>query len=992
MSQPFHPSLVLGPSKHTTVVTTTTVTTTSYAPIPLPPIPPPASPKDPKTYPLFSLNLPKSLREFPIEFPDGAKAMYRDGSIDDSDNSDATRDEEPSQGSSTWSSTLEMADGREDVIGLHEAVERLNPLRKRPLSGAEQSVADVADDAMRISGGDLQVHSRYTNAPPRKKARGTEQQQLQHHTSRSAAGPPSPLPSPRASPSTPAAMWASPSQSQSPPAPSPPFQPDMSLTALLSLPTLVSHFSTLPPQLQSHILVSLLRHSSLPVLRTLHDIITPVLARDFLTLLPPELTAIILSYLPANTLFRSSRVCKAWRTIIDGHAQVWRDQMRRSGTWYGGPSENAYAERIWALRQKRFDQPAIQPTISLPHPYKLLFKSRHLALTRWQQNNPKRLTFAAHGVSVVTCLIFSRRRIISASDDHSINMYSPFTGQLVRSFPGHEGGVWALAVCSRRRKPPPSPILTPAHSPSAPRPKPYYHDMLVSGSTDRTVRIWDLQTGRNTHVFGGHTSTVRCLVIARPVWIDAEDGSDNKEKWPKHTMIVTGSRDNTLRVWRLPAPGDEEYRCFGAQTTEGDPSDEDTNENPFHVMALRGHDNAVRALAVHGRTIVSGSYDTTVRVWDLVTGDCKYVLTGHTQKVYSVVIDHLRKQTCSGSMDGTVRIWSLKDGAQLHVLSGHTSLVGLLSLSATTLVSAAADSTLRIWDPMSGKLLHTLTGHTGAITCFQHDENKVLSGSDGTLKMWDTRDGTVTRDLLTGINGVWQVVFDRRFCIAASNRQDSTFLEVWDFAGDKGSNEEDEDEDDLAADDDDNNSETSDPYDELRLAEGDIEDSESDDEGAGDVFYDPDDSDFNMDSTSARSGTYNSPTPSHSTLGGGRKSVGGRGRRSVAPTSLDKMSLDSPAEPVTTISSSTHTGVSTYPLVWGTHPGVGPSTSSHTTTTTTTTTSTSTTAPGRLQDWSSFGMPSGSTPGSSSSRGGAAGAGSSSTRTPTHGRSQGRRE
>lgn len=258
--------------------------------------------------------------------------------------------------------------------------------------------------------------------------------------------------------------------------------------------------------------------------------------------------------------------------------------------------------------------------------------------------------------------------------------------------------------------------------------------------------------------------------------------------------------------------------------------------------------------------------------------------------------------------------------------------------------------------------------------------------------MWDTRDGTVTRDLLTGINGVWQVVFDRRFCIAASNRQDSTFLEVWDFAGDKGSNDEEEDEDELGGDEDDNNSETSDPYDELRLAEGDIEDSESDDDGAGDVFYDPDDSDFNMDSTSARSGTYNSPTPSHSTLGGGRKNVGGRGRRSVAPTSLDKMSLDSPAEAVTTVSSSSHTGVSNYPLVWGTHHGVGPSSATHTTTTTTTTTSSSTSAPGRLHDWTSFGIPSGSASSSSGSRGGTTGAGSSSTRTPTHGRSQGRRE
>ena len=207
----------------------------------------------------------------------------------------------------------------------------------------------------------------------------------------------------------------------------------------------------------------------------------------------------------------------------------------------------------------------------------------------------------------------------------------------MRSFPGHEGGVWALAVCSRRRKAPSAGPLTPAQSPTPSASgtigsKATYHDMLVSGSTDRTVRIWDLQTGQNTHVFGGHTSTVRCLVISRPTYVDAEDGSGRKEKHPKHTMIVTGSRDNTLRVWRLPAPGEDEYRCFGAQAQEGDPSDEDTNENPYHVMALRGHENAVRALAVHGRTIVSGSYDTTVRVWDLVTGKCKFVLAGHSQK------------------------------------------------------------------------------------------------------------------------------------------------------------------------------------------------------------------------------------------------------------------------------------------------------------------------------------------------------------------------
>jgi len=163
-------------------------------------------------------------------------------------------------------------------------------------------------------------------------------------------------------------------------------------------------------------------------------------------------------------------------------------------------------------------------------------------------------------------------------------------------------------------------------------------------------------------------------------------------------------------------------------------------------------------------------------------------LVGHTQKVYSVVLDLGRNQACSGSMDGTVRVWNLQNGQCQHTLTGHTSLVGLLGLSPSHLVSAAADSTLRIWDPDSGELRHALAAHTGAITCFQHDEFKVLSGSDGNLKMWNIRDGTVVRDLLTGITGVWQVVFEGRWCVAASNRNDATVLDVWDFG-----NEEDED-------------------------------------------------------------------------------------------------------------------------------------------------------------------------------------------------------
>jgi len=140
-------------------------------------------------------------------------------------------------------------------------------------------------------------------------------------------------------------------------------------------------------------------------------------------------------------------------------------------------------------------------------------------------------------------------------------------------------------------------------------------------------------------------------------------------------------------------------------------------------------------------------------------------------------------------MDGTVRVWNLRTGDCQYTLTGHTSLVGLLGLSPSHLVSAAADSTLRIWDPDTGEVRHMLAAHTGAITCFQHDEFKVLSGSDGTLKMWDVREGTVVREFLSNIHGVWQVVFEGRWCVAASHRSDATILDVWDF----GNGEPDED-------------------------------------------------------------------------------------------------------------------------------------------------------------------------------------------------------
>jgi F-box and WD-40 domain protein CDC4 len=402
---------------------------------------------------------------------------------------------------------------------------------------------------------------------------------------------------------------------------------------------------------------------------------------------------------------------------------------------------NAFAQRARAAIP---DPDVGLPSLRNMHLFKSLYQRHHLIRKSWMEEDtkPKHIAFRAHQRHVVTCLQFDTDKILTGSDDTNINVYDTKTGALRSRLEGHEGGVWALQ---------------------------YECNTLVSGSTDRSVRVWDIEKGKCTQVFQGHTSTVRCLVILKPTQI-GETADGQPILMPKEELIITGSRDSTLRVWKMPKPGDRSVMQTVTSVNDSD--------NPYFVRALTGHHHSVRAIAAHGDTLVSGSYDCTVRVWKISTGDVLQRLQGHSQKVYSVVLDHARNRCISGSMDNMVKVWSLDTGACLFTLEGHTSLVGLLDLSHGRLVSAAADSTLRIWDPENGQCKSRLCAHTGAITCFQHDGQKVISGSDRTLKMWNVNTGEFVKDLLTDLSGVWQVKFNERRCVAAVQRNSMTYIEV----------------------------------------------------------------------------------------------------------------------------------------------------------------------------------------------------------------------
>jgi len=152
--------------------------------------------------------------------------------------------------------------------------------------------------------------------------------------------------------------------------------------------------------------------------------------------------------------------------------------------------------------------------------------------------------------------------------------------------------------------------------------------------------------------------------------------------------------------------------------------------------------------------------------------------------VFAVCLDLERRQIYSSSMDSAVRVWGLKTGECRHVLTQHQSLVGLLSFSPSYLVSAAADGTLCVWNPGTGELYRQLSSEFGlpaAITTFQHDEVKVVSGSNGALRLWDIQSGALVRELVAGVTGVWKVAFSGRWCVAVKNVDDVNFIDTWDF-------------------------------------------------------------------------------------------------------------------------------------------------------------------------------------------------------------------
>jgi WD40 repeat protein/serine/threonine protein kinase len=206
------------------------------------------------------------------------------------------------------------------------------------------------------------------------------------------------------------------------------------------------------------------------------------------------------------------------------------------------------------------------------------------------------------------------------------------------------------------------------------------------------------------------------------------------------------------------------------------------------VRVFHGHNNYVSSVSMSadGRLALSGSSDNTLQLWEVATGRRMRTFEGHLKGITSVSLSADGRLGLSGSWDKTIQLWDIVTGIWLKTFEGHTKEVLSVSLSADGrwALSGSSDNTVQLWDITTGQSLRTFKGHTREVTvvCLSPDGRWALSGSsDKTIMLWDTVKGQCVRTFEGHTNSVTSLYISAEGRWILSGSRDNT-LRLWEVA------------------------------------------------------------------------------------------------------------------------------------------------------------------------------------------------------------------
>ena len=276
--------------------------------------------------------------------------------------------------------------------------------------------------------------------------------------------------------------------------------------------------------------------------------------------------------------------------------------------------------------------------------------------------------------------------------------------------------------------------------------------MLVSGSTDKSVKVWDAGGGQLLRTLGGEFGVVMSVAFT-----------------PNGKRIVSGTFDRSVNVW----DSNSGQLLLSARTDTGGswnkvPSVSSIAISPDSMRVVVGsgdwsvlllslvtgdqlapfkthnleHDDVVTSVAFfpNGKAIVSASRDGTVKIWDADTGRIQRTLTDHGGPVLSVAVSPDGKRLAAAGFGSTIVIWSAT-GQLVRKITAESDRVELVVFSADSkqIIAAGSNSIIAVFDADSGQLLHSLIGHGGGVKtlAFSPDNHRFASGGeDKTISVW----------------------------------------------------------------------------------------------------------------------------------------------------------------------------------------------------------------------------------------------------------------
>ena len=329
---------------------------------------------------------------------------------------------------------------------------------------------------------------------------------------------------------------------------------------------------------------------------------------------------------------------------------------------------------------------------------------------------------------------------------------------------------------------------------------------LSSGSCDRSIRLWDLISMRNTiTIQNAHASCINALnrvdVGQNEFYLISVSDDKTTKVWRNlnlfqtlndHTapitassylksnrLFATGSKDHSVRIYTLSTASAELINQYeNSDTTNAmiqfpngllfsasaDSTIKVWNSSSFKlVRELTYHTDVVRGLELlPNGNVVSCSNDKTILIWNPETFNLIANLTEHTATVKAVVVSFINHYIVSGSSDLTIKVWNSTTFKCIANLTGHTDEVYTLTIlpSNDNIISGSRDSTIKVWDSKTFKLIANITGHKDYVldlAIIPLSQNIVSASNDRTVKIWDSNTFELITTLYGHINDVFSL-------------------------------------------------------------------------------------------------------------------------------------------------------------------------------------------------------------------------------------------